>query len=401
MAVPLDAPVNLTTRVLGFQRRCRLAARRYGVRRRQILSHLLAVYRRTGIRPAEALAIGLGDPSIAREIEAGCIGKDELVRLQSRLNPTELTCLTEDKGIFYPLCERLGVLVPKTYAVVAREGGWGAATPHFSGRDAWASFLASSLPDELVSKPAEGVYGAGVHVWRRGGRGFVDQRGRELSPAELHDALCSDAHYTRFVLQARVFNHPALRRLSGSPALQTVRVTTLVDRAGDVHLLHAFARIVVGDNVIDNFHYGRTGNLAALVNVDSGVLGPAQTRSPDGVGILIASAHPGTGLAIEGFALPCWDEVLDLARRCARLFLPVRAVGWDIAITPEGPLVIEGNRLWDPLDLMPETVAADPGSPVAPTELRVARWGLSPETARRLRAGVELLRREAAGQRVT
>jgi hypothetical protein len=397
MAAPHAAPVDLVERVRGFDRRFRLAARRYGVRQREILAHLLAVYRRTGIRPAEALAIGLGDPALPAEIVDGCIGKDELVALQSRLNPPDLTCLTEDKGVFYPLCEGLGIPIPKTHAVVAERGGWGAESRPFSGRGDWARFLAESLPDELVSKPAEGVYGSGVHVWRRGGRGFIDQHGRDLAPAELYDALCADAHHERFVLQERVYNHPALRRLSGSPALQTVRVTTLVDRTGAVHIVHAFARIVVGDNVIDNFHYGRTGNLTALVTLGAGVLGPAITRAPDGVGIVAAKEHPKTGESIEGFALPWWDEALALARRCARLFLPVRTLGWDVALTPEGPVIIEANRLWDPLDLMPESLVAGEGQPVPGTELRLYKWAISPETTRWLRLCAEMLRRDVAG----
>jgi hypothetical protein len=39
-----------------------------------------------------------------------------------------------------------------------------------------------------------------------------------------------------------------------------------------------------------------------------------------------------------------WDRVLDLARRCAPVFRPVRYQSMDIAITPDGPVLVEGNR---------------------------------------------------------
>jgi hypothetical protein len=29
-------------------------------------------------------------------------------------------------------------------------------------------------------------------------------------------------------------------------------------------------------------------------------------------------------------------------------FLPMRAIGWDIAMTPSGPVCVEGNARWDP-----------------------------------------------------
>ena len=39
---------------------------------------------------------------------------------------------------------------------------------------------------------------------------------------------------------------------------------------------------------------------------------------------------------------------MALAEQAARAFLPLRTVGWDIAVTPEGPTLIEGNPFWDP-----------------------------------------------------
>jgi Sugar-transfer associated ATP-grasp len=46
--------------------------------------------------------------------------------------------------------------------------------------------------------------------------------------------------------------------------------------------------------------------------------------------------------------LPYWDEVKNLAARAARAVAPLRYVGWEIALTNDGPVVIEGN---DPSDV--------------------------------------------------
>ncbi|MBN9282025.1 MAG: hypothetical protein J0H37_07220, partial [Hyphomicrobium denitrificans] len=51
---------------------------------------------------------------------------------------------------------------------------------------------------------------------------------------------------------------------------------------------------------------------------------------------------------LEGFRLPDWTLVTELALRAARTFLPLRTIGWDIALTPDGPVIVEGNRWWDP-----------------------------------------------------
>jgi hypothetical protein len=61
--------------------------------------------------------------------------------------------------------------------------------------------------------------------------------------------------------------------------------------------------------------------------------------------------HPTTGAPIRGKRLPCWDEVKQLAVRAHGAFRPRVLIGWDIAITNEGPVIIEGNRGPD-MDLM-------------------------------------------------
>ena len=58
----------------------------------------------------------------------------------------------------------------------------------------------------------------------------------------------------------------------------------------------------------------------------------------------IYPVHPYTGNAIEGFRFPDWDKAMDMVKRAALEVPGVGFVGWDVAFTDEGPILIEGNR---------------------------------------------------------
>jgi hypothetical protein len=297
-ANPLGQRIRRLTDHLG------VTSSRSGLGRLAVAARLAGVWRRTGIRPGEALALGLGDPAVSDETLSACLSKVEMVALQDALNPTELTCLTEDKSVFYPLCQALHIPVPATLAIVTPGGGWVAGGRPLTGREAWAGHFAEALPATFVSKPARGAYGDAVTVWSRVEGGFADHRGRVHSAAELHHALASHPAHRCFVVQERLADHEELRRLTGSAYLQTVRAATLVEPDGRPRLLYAELKLITGSNVIDNYMEGRTGNLCANVACDSGLLAPARRPSPDGVGFVAVPNHPGTGLALEGVRLP-------------------------------------------------------------------------------------------------
>ena len=101
---------------------------------------------------------------------------------------------------------------------------------------------------------------------------------------------------------------------------------------------------------MDNHDHGRTGNLHASIDLKTGMLIGANTRTMDGSGLKTVPMHPVTGKLFEGFQMPLWKEACQLATETAYNFLPLRIVGWDIAISPNGPCLIEGNAWADPND---------------------------------------------------
>jgi hypothetical protein len=103
-------------------------------------------------------------------------------------------------------------------------------------------------------------------------------------------------------------------------------------------------KIIVGDNAADNFHYGLSGNLVCAIDLHSGRLSAARgSESTDWPVISSYSHHPRTAHPIEGFEVPQWDDVLALALRAQESLPQLKSAGWDIALTPDGPVVVEGN----------------------------------------------------------
>ena len=58
----------------------------------------------------------------------------------------------------------------------------------------------------------------------------------------------------------------------------------------------------------------------------------------------IFSEHPLTKTKIEGFQIPCFDEAKQMVVEACKLSKNIRYIGWDVAITKNGPILVEGNQ---------------------------------------------------------
>lgn len=123
-----------------------------------------------------------------------------------------------------------------------------------------------------------------------------------------------------------------------SYSVNTYRICTiLID--GTPHVLYFYVRVGSGHRVVDNLH---SGGITCPVDPQTGrikypgysaYLGERRTYTE----------HPETHHKFVGEQLPMTQEAIALAFTAARRLPQVAYVGWDIAITPNGPALIEGN----------------------------------------------------------
>ena len=324
----------------------RTGARVYGTSPFSVAVRARRLRIRQGFEYEEALSEGLLDPSLSDAERALHASRHATVEAQRHLNPEATNQLTGDKAIFYGYCAAIGLPIPELYGVVDVRGGsgWSHTGRVVTGAAGFADFVTHDLPDESVVKPSDGYHGKGVRILRRRGAGFT----AAPTPAALLALLRSDPEFSVHVFQERLLNHPLVAELAGDEPLHTVRIVTLVSREGECEVLYAVIKLGLGGGDTDNFRGGLNGNGLAPVDLATGALGPLKLGRADGCGFVHMPEAPATGTPIEGVRLPNWSEALDLVRGAALSFAPSRTLGWDVALTPRGPVIAEVNAFWWP-----------------------------------------------------
>lgn len=118
-------------------------------------------------------------------------------------------------------------------------------------------------------------------------------------------------------------------------AVNTIRVTTFYTENGPV-LLAPLMRIGCGDSVADNFD---SGGVLTMLDVETGrMLSGAMNKK-----YVWFDEHPESGKRFEGFVVPHWQQVRKLCLEAAQEEPRAAYIGWDVAITPEGCVLVEGN----------------------------------------------------------
>lgn len=118
-------------------------------------------------------------------------------------------------------------------------------------------------------------------------------------------------------------------------SVNTVRIATFIRDDGIVLL---FPRLRMGGNnsLVDNYS---AGGVTALIDLDSGVIqGGGVSKSGK-----IHKCHPDTKEIIEGYKMPEWEKAIALVKELAMIVPEQRYVGWDLAYTDNGWIMIEGN----------------------------------------------------------
>jgi hypothetical protein len=198
--------------------------------------------------------------------------------------------------------------------------------------DAAKTFLGQSL----FCKPNTGTQGRGCFELLYD-RAIKDYRviGEEIVEGEVavlsyFQRKVADSDY---IVQPLLVNHPEIRQLCGNQSrLATIRLITGHDGRKPV-CIGALLEIPRSGEQKRCWFVPvdcRTGTLMPCARQGLASFYKEEDRPPD----------------VTGKVLPCWKDALDICLRAHEHLSAVAAVGWDVAVTPSGAVLIEGNFNW-------------------------------------------------------
>lgn len=185
--------------------------------------------------------------------------------------------------------------------------------------------------DSLFIKKTYGSYG--------GDRVYKIFRHQLSSDVKMIEALYFEVIKTGFLIQETVKQHPEMNKLNPS-CVNTIRIDTFIDKEGNVEIMSAFLRMSTTNLHVDNI---TSGGFRVGVDLQSGRLKKYAYSGFGSVGTLVLTEHPVTKTVFENFSIPYFEEAKEMLLKTASLMPGLRLVGWDMAISETGPVLIEGN----------------------------------------------------------
>ncbi len=175
---------------------------------------------------------------------------------------------------------------------------------------------------EFMIKPVDGLGGFGVKKMKS-------------STIKNSKQFLNKLTYENLFLESMIIQDRKMNMLCDK-SVNTIRIMTFVNNDKS-EILYAALRVGNGKCEVDNFHKGGMG---ISIDTRTGKLkGDAIDKD-----LNVYKKHPTTKVYFDSYQIPFWKETKALVLKCAKINQNIKVVGWDVAITRTGPVLVEGNR---------------------------------------------------------
>ncbi|MCI8667721.1 MAG: hypothetical protein HFG82_13830 [Dorea sp.] len=194
---------------------------------------------------------------------------------------------------------------------------------------------ASDIDEELLKKMADGS-GQVVYKPNCKGMGKGIRILKVTTKEELGEALEGIRSGGNGIVEEYICQDEVLSELYPK-AVSVVRFYSVCSPKGS--FLFAPVLTVAHQNEISN---GCQDALTSMVDIRTGEV---LTQAVDQNEMVEYKTHPVTGKAFKGVMLPFWKETIGMMRRVVPLASKISNIGWDVAITRDGPILVEANTI--------------------------------------------------------
>ena len=248
-----------------------------------------------------------------------------------QLSDYEQRTVLADKLKSAAFCKEIGVPIPPLLAIA--QDGVLSFEPGAEGQ----------FDQDLFVKPVKLKGSRGIDVFRNIGPGrYRDAAGVEFDRAALIAHLAERSKTMALMVQRRLINHPDIADLAGQSLMAIRVITCKSDLDQKAIVTYAFIRVITRLEPA----WPVTYELGIAIDLATGKLGPA-TGDKEKWLLEWLDVHPVTGAKVTGRQLPHWEAVKAMALKAHDAAKGRLLIGWDIAVTPEGPLLLEGNSYPD------------------------------------------------------
>lgn len=268
----------------------------------------------------------------------------EATKFWKVINPTEYAALARDKYLTHIYFERAGIPMPRMFAYYnANSSSTGNVACDY---DSLRRILHDNSVQECVVKPAsDSAHGDNVFVCKE--IHFSDDDCHLIksnNESVSLRSLCCSCKNKPLIFEERIIQKTTVNLLNPS-SVNTVRVMTALYPGGESKVYASWMRMGRSGSDVDNAGFG--GNVDCAVDVSSGKCYNAfQFNSFSDV--IKIERHPDSKELIEGFQIDNWDAIKSSLCEFQSRVPSLKVIGWDVALTDSGPIIIEINNWWDP-----------------------------------------------------
>ena len=234
--------------------------------------------------------------------------------------------LIDDKIIFHDLMSHYNLSVPYRYFIF-REDVFRCGNKLLS--DHQVDAIIKEITDERIFvKRFTGGGASGISVFTKVSNGvYVDSDGNSISAKMIREKYKGQD----FIFEKQLIQEPILRQFNPD-TVNTIRVLTYKER-----IVSAAVRFGGKGSIVDNT---AKGGVAVSLDIETGLLGEYGMREYDLKHYL---EHPDSHIEFKNTHVTQWTEVRRLVEKALKYFPYYKSVGFDVATTNNGPVIIEIN----------------------------------------------------------